>query len=158
MIFVTVGTGPQGFDRLVRGVDAIAPELEEPIRAQVGRGEYVPENLDWFRFTSEEAIHELYRAATVIVAHAGAGTLLTALSYEKPIVVFPRREHHNEHNDDHQVELADALRERPDVFVVTDTDELKLAVERARSQSGSSVTGDDSLVRFLRTYIDDIER
>jgi hypothetical protein len=61
MIFLTVGTGPDGFDRLVRGVDAVAPELDERVRAQIGRGEYLPEHLDWFRFTSEAAVHDLYR-------------------------------------------------------------------------------------------------
>lgn len=157
MIFVTVGTSPHGFDRLVRGVDAIAPEFDEPIRAQIGHGEYVPENIDWLRFTSEEEIHELYRNASVVVAHAGAGTLLTALSYERPVVVLPRREERGEHNDDHQIELATALSDRPKVQTISETDELKQAVERARSQSTSSTNRDQSLVRFLSGYLNKID-
>lgn len=157
MMFVTVGTGPRGYDRLVRGVDAIAPEFDEEIQVQIGRGDYVPDNVDWFRFTSEDAIHKLYRTANVVIAHAGAGTLLTALSYEKPIVVLPRREKHGEHNDDHQIELADALRDRPDVFVIDTTDELKPAVEKARSHPGGSTTQSESLVQFLSEYIDTLE-
>jgi len=157
MIFVTVGTNPHGFDRLIRGVEAIAPELTEPIQAQIGHGEYVPENIDWLRFTSEEEIHELYRNASVVVAHAGAGTLLTALSYERPVVILPRRVERGEHNDDHQIELATALSDRPEVQVVSETDELKSAIERARSKSPSSMNMDRSLTQFLSGYIDEVD-
>lgn len=157
MIFVTVGTRDGGFDRLVRGVDAIASEFQEPIRAQIGDGDYIPENLDWFRFTSEEEVDELYRAASVVVAHAGAGTLLTARSYDKPTVVLPRRRQHGDHNDDHQLELANALRDRPEVFVIRDPNELKPVLDRARSQPDGSTARKNSLVPFLAEYLDDIE-
>lgn len=157
MIFVTVGTGDRGFDRLIRAVDRNSSEINEPIRAQIGRGEYTPINIDWFRFTSEEEIHTLYRTASVVVAHAGAGTLLTALSYQKPIVVLPRREKFKEHNDDHQMQLANALQGRPDVFVILNTDQLKSAIKDAQSASGGGATQNDSLDRFLSEYLSDIE-
>jgi len=156
MMFVTVGTGPHGFDRLVRGVDAIATSYDKRMRAQIGRGDYIPRHLDWFRFTDEDEIHDLYRTATVVIAHAGAGTLLTALSYGKSIVVLPRRGQHGEHNDDHQRELATALADRSGVFVVWDTDELRPAVDQARRQSNDSSDGDASLTRFLANYINDL--
>ncbi|QIO24113.1 glycosyltransferase [Haloarcula sp. JP-L23] len=157
MMFATVGTRPDGFDRLIRQIDSIAVDFDEPIRAQIGAGEYVPEDIDWFRFTSEEEIHELYRTATVVIAHAGAGTLLTALSYGKPIVVLPRREQHGDHNDDHQTELANALSERAEVFVVHETSELRRAMRDARSISVESGSENNSLVRFLNDYIEDID-
>ena len=160
MMFVTVGTGPDGYDRLLRGVDDVAPEFDEPIRAQIGGGNYIPENVDWFRFTSEEEIHDLYRTATAVIAHAGAGTVLTALSYEKPIVLLPRREKHGEHHDDHQIELANALRDRPDVFVISSTKELKPAIDRARSRSDESTVQKEgeSLIRFLSGYINRLDQ
>ncbi|MBX0297773.1 PssE/Cps14G family polysaccharide biosynthesis glycosyltransferase [Haloarcula nitratireducens] len=157
MMFVTVGTRPDGFDRLIRQLDSIAVDFDEPIRAQIGAGEYVPENVEWFRFTSEEEIHELYRTATVVIAHAGAGTLLTALSYGKPIVILPRREQHGDHNDDHQTELANALSERAEVFVVHNASELQRAMQKARSITVKSGSEDNSLARFLNGYIEDID-
>lgn len=158
MIFVTVGTGPDGFDRLVRGVDSIAPDIEESIRAQIGRGEYIPENIEWFRFTSEDEIQELYRNATVVISHAGAGTLLTARSYEKPVVIVPRRKELNEHTDDHQMEIATALRDHQAVTIVTNMGDLKPVVDQARSHSGGSWTRDNSLTRFLSEYLKEIEQ
>lgn len=156
MMFVTVGTDPRGFDRLVRSVDEIATDYDDRIHAQIGCGDYIPENLEWSRFIDEDEIHELYRAATVVIAHAGAGTLLDALSYHKPIVVLPRQERHDEANDDHQRELARALADHPAVFVIWDTNELGTTLNRARRQSGGSGGRDDSLNRFLANYIDSI--
>jgi UDP-N-acetylglucosamine transferase subunit ALG13 len=138
-------------------VDGLAEILDEPIRAQIGRSDYIPENAEWFRFTSEEEIHELYRTASVVVAHAGAGTILTALSYEKPIVILPRREEYGEHNDDHQWELASALDDRPGVYVVEDTSGMRSAIERALAQSNGTSTQNDSLTQFLADYIGEIE-
>lgn len=158
MILLTVGTGPDGFDRLVRGVDSIAPESNEPIRAQIGRSEYTPENIDWFRFTSEEEIQELNRTASVVISHAGAGAVLTARSYEKPVVIVPRREKFGEHTDNHQMEMASALRDHQAVFPVTDISNLKHTVDRARSQATDSWNQDNSLTRYLAEYIEGIEQ
>ena len=158
MILLTVGTGPDGFDRLVRAVDDIAPEIDEPIRAQIGRSEYIPANIEWFRFTSEDEIQELNRTASVVISHAGAGALLTARSYEKPVIIVPRRTEYGEHTDDHQMEIAAALQDHPAVFPVTDINELKQELDRARSHSGGTWTQDNSLMRFLSGYIEEVEQ
>lgn len=158
MIFVTVGTGPSGFDRLIRMVDDIATDLDGSFRVQIGNGEYVPENVDWFRFMPDSEILELYCEASVVVAHAGAGTILTALSHESPVVLVPRRERYDDVFDDHQLELTNALSGRKDVFVVTETDDLKTAIETARSQSVESVGDNNSLINFLEGYINELER
>ena len=47
-------------------------------------------------------------AADAIIAHAGMGTILTALEMGKPLLVMPRRAELGEHRNDHQ--LATAMR------------------------------------------------
>ena len=42
MILVTVGTHPQGFDRLVRPMDELAALLEEEVIIQFGSSSYEP--------------------------------------------------------------------------------------------------------------------
>jgi UDP-N-acetylglucosamine transferase subunit ALG13 len=44
MIFVTVGTHYQGFDRLIRKMDEIAGKIEEDVIMQIGSTQYKPIN------------------------------------------------------------------------------------------------------------------
>ena len=49
MIFLTVGTYPLPFERLVRAVDSaiVKGSLTEKIFAQIGQCEYKPENMEY---------------------------------------------------------------------------------------------------------------
>ena len=41
-----------------------------------------------------------------MVAHAGTGSILTALDKGVPVIVFPRDDRYGEHRDDHQKQTA----------------------------------------------------
>lgn len=155
MIFVTVGTREEPFDRLIREVDRIGPELDQEITVQLGHTNYEPGNAEWFRFTDEDTIRRLYAEATVVVAHAGAGTVLMALSNGKPIVIVPRSEERGEAQNDHQLDLARAIGDRDDVFVVYDIDDLQKTIQTATAVTETEgITGSQTeLHEFLRNRL-----
>jgi len=158
MIFVTVGTHYQGFERLVRKMDEIASRIDEEVIMQIGYTKYEPKNAKWFRFLEkEEDILRLYKTADVIVAHAGAGTLLTALAYGKPLVVVPRLKRFGEHIDDQQLELAEALEQAGKAIAVYDVNHLEEAIRRARLVRVQSLRRASRLVRFLEEYLGGLE-
>ena len=77
MIFVTIGT-LLPFDRLIRLVDGLAPSLpERPFFAQIGKGAYEPRNMDYARHLAPSAFGDKVRQASLIVAHAGMGSVIT---------------------------------------------------------------------------------
>lgn len=124
MIFVTVGT-QLPFDRLVLAVDAWAaahPDVE--VFAQTGPTGHPPKHLRHVEFLKPARAEELMRNAELIVAHAGIGSIVSALRFQRPIVVMPRRADQREHRNDHQLATAKRLVGRPGVFVVWDADEL----------------------------------
>ena len=90
-------------------MDEVARKIHEPVIMQIGSASVNPVNAEWFRFADTNRVNELIASARVIVAHAGAGTIIGAFRYRKPLVVVPRRATHNEHIDDHQIDLAQAL-------------------------------------------------
>ncbi|MCC6360782.1 MAG: glycosyl transferase family 28 [Phycisphaerales bacterium] len=106
MIFVTVGA-QMPFDRLIRAVDdwtMVHPDVE--VFAQIGDGATPPRHCSYSaRLTSLEFVSRV-RASNLIVAHAGMGSILTALEYEKPILVLPRRGELRETRNDHQLATA----------------------------------------------------
>ena len=56
MIFGTVGTHTQGFDRLVRALDEWAGTTSELVVIQAGSSLYEPRHADWFHFDSPARI------------------------------------------------------------------------------------------------------
>ena len=51
-------------------------------------------------------------AAYVVIAHAGMGSIITALELGKRIIVMPRRAELGEHRSDHQVATAKRFADR----------------------------------------------
>lgn len=133
MIFVTVGTHYQGFERLILKMDEIASRIDEEVVMQIGYTEYEPRNVRWFKFTGVHEINKLYKEADIIVSHAGAGTLIDCLSFGKPLVVVPRLKKFKEHLDDQQIELAEALDKTNKVVAVYEIEELENNLEKIKN-------------------------
>lgn len=157
MIFVTVGTDVHGFDRLVAGMDRLAGDIDEDVVMQIGKTQREPQNAEWFRFTSGAEIARLYDDAAVVVAHAGAGTVIEIVSRGKPAVIVPRRAKFDEHVDDHQLELASAIEEWEGIFVVDDPDGIDEVLDRARTADAVKRTTDGRLISFLEEYLQEVE-
>ncbi len=125
MIFVTVGTHNQSFERLVKKADEIAEELDEEVVIQRGHTPYEPEHASFFDFVSRSEMQNVVEKASVVVSHAGAGSIIFALAAGRPLVVVPRLKRYEEHVNDHQLELAKVLEESEKVRAVYDIDELE---------------------------------
>ena len=112
MIYVTLGTMFLDFRRLVDAVDDIASISDEQVVVQLGMSPCRPQHCAWFDFLPREEVLEIQRHARVIVGHAGIGTALDAMSVGRPFVIVPRLKRFNEHMNDHQIEIADAIERR----------------------------------------------
>ena len=130
MIFVTVGT-QLPFDRMVREIDEWAgrhPDVE--VFAQIGPGTYRPRHMAFADFVPPGRADELMQQASLIVAHAGMGSVLTALQLQRPILIVPRRASLGEHRNEHQLATARWLESKPGVTVAWDETELADWLER----------------------------
>jgi UDP-N-acetylglucosamine transferase subunit ALG13 len=129
MIFVTVGS-QLPFDRLIRGLDQLASELSLDVFAQIGTGEYEPKNLHWERLLAPSRFKELIVEATLIVSHAGIGSVLSAQRSGKAILVFPRLASYGEHRNDHQLATLRALRGRDGIYTAETIAEISEILKR----------------------------
>ena len=158
MIFVTVGS-MFPFDRLVAAMDnwAEAGHSEEMF-AQIGAGDYRPVRMRWTRMMSRPDFVSMARKASVIVAHAGIGSILTATEIGKPIVLLPRHAATREHTSDHQLHTANWVRDRPGIFVAMAAGELGPAIAAAKAWSGPrpriSATAPEPFLERLRQFLD----
>ena len=128
MIFVTIGS-MFPFDRLIRDMDAwTAANPGHRVLAQICEGRYVPEHMEQVRRLSQAAFRHHAEAATLIVAHAGMGTVITAGRAGRPLVILPRIREWGEHTTDHQIATANWLRDKPGIFVADDDAALAGAI------------------------------
>lgn len=155
MILVTVGTHNHGFDRLVRAMDELAAELDESVLIQRGSSACEPCHAEHFQWISMERMRQLTCDARVVVTHAAAGSVLTALLQGKALVVVPRLPEYGECIDDHQRQLASALDAQSRAVAVEQPskDALRIAVERAARRHVAH-DGPARLVAALRRQLD----
>ena len=94
MIFVTVGTHEQPFDRLVEAVDGLLADgaLVEPVFVQTGYCTYEPKRCEFSRFVSAPEMRSRMETADVVVTHGGPSSFIEAMAAGKvPVVVPPSR-------------------------------------------------------------------
>jgi UDP-N-acetylglucosamine transferase subunit ALG13 len=142
MIFLTIGTH-EPFDRLIRAVDDWYGKKQETLQlfGQITepRAEaYRPKHFEWVsRLTPAEYSDRMERSS-LIVSHAGMGSIITALHLGKPIVVMPRRGHLRETRNDHQFTTVKMLGSRPGIYVAEDETCLAGVLEQAIVDIGSA--------------------
>ena len=156
MIFVTVGTDLP-FDRLMRAVDSWAADRgRQDVFAQVGKGGWIPRHVKAVEFLDPSDFVNRFLEARIIVGHAGMGTILSALRYEKPIVVMPRRASLGEQRNEHQLATARRLAEIKKVHVAFTERELVDMLDHSESLSVRSHIGafaEERLLNTVRTFI-----
>lgn len=155
-IFVTVGA-QMPFDRLVLGVDRWASGADGcRVFAQIGPDAQKPAHIEWTEFLEPPQFRERVLGSDVLVAHAGMGSILTALQYGKPVLVMPRRGSLRETRNDHQVATAERFKALGKVAVAMDESELAGELDRLRglrSVDRISEFASDDLIRALRDFI-----
>jgi UDP-N-acetylglucosamine transferase subunit ALG13 len=136
MIFLTVGTHTQSFNRLVEEMDRLVGEkkIREKVVGQIGNSSYEPRNFEWFRFTDFDRLNRLYDSADVLVTHGGAGSILNGLNRGKPVISVPRLKKYDEHVNDHQVDLVRFLERKRKIIAVYDVRNLKRAIAAAKKR------------------------
>lgn len=133
MIFVTVGTHEQQFDRLVEAADLLAEN--ERVYIQTGYSKYVPIHAEHTPMLSYEQMKGFMKEADVVISHGGPGSIMLALEYGKIPVVVPRLQEFGEHVNDHQLHFCRHLAEEGNCILVDSVESLGSAIERARVDS-----------------------
>ena len=160
MIFVTIGSAVEGieFTRLIKKMDEIAARIDEEVIMQIGTVPYEPQNAKYFRYTSFQENLTYFQKASLVVGHAGTGTILNALRFQVPIVVVPRKHEYGEHVDDHQVELAQRLVGNELIKVVYDMEDLDPAVKemlkRGRVHGQKRYPEREVLIQSIKDFVD----
>jgi UDP-N-acetylglucosamine transferase subunit ALG13 len=115
-------------------MDEIAPELNEEVIAQVGNRPITTKNIKLLTHVKHSEFETLFNSASLVVSHAGMGTILTSLKLKKNLIIFPRLQQFCEHRNDHQLATAKHLASLYNIQVATNKEEILAGIEVSRSQ------------------------
>jgi UDP-N-acetylglucosamine transferase subunit ALG13 len=155
-VFVTVGA-QMPFDRLIMAVDEwAASHTGMHIYAQIGETSYRPEHIEYVTLLKPLEFRQRVLWSNVLVAHAGMGSILTALQYGKPVLVLPRQGRLMETRNDHQLATAIRIKAMSKVAVAMDTDEMPALLDSLTRLGVSELISDrasEQLLSAIRSFI-----
>lgn len=143
MIFVTVGTHEQPFNRLIQKVDELKRDgvITEDVIMQIGYSTYEPKYCKWSKLLPYKEMEENNKNARIVITHGGPASFIAPLQIGKIPIVVPRQLQFNEHVNDHQVEFSKNVSERMgNIIVVEDVDKL-----------GETITNYDQIVSTMKS-------
>lgn len=150
LIFVTVGTHHQPFQRLLDALDSLP--LADLV-VQFGHGSPPAGTRQASAFMGFAEMLENFRTADAVVTHAGVGSILCARRAGHVPVVVPRQRRYSEHVDDHQVELTQALDALGAVVAVWEVDRLASAAASVSRRQSRSPASDGRLQEAVRAAL-----
>ena len=118
MIFVTVGTHEQPFNRLVSYMDNWASEHNEKVIIQTGYSTYAPTYCEYEKMYLYEQMQKYIKDARIVITHGGPSSFVPILMHGKKVIVVPRQEQFGEHVNDHQSLFCDSFAEMYDGIIV----------------------------------------
>ncbi|MGN1156540.1 MAG: glycosyltransferase [Agathobacter sp.] len=128
MIFVTVGTHEQQFNRLIEAIDELKQKgiLTEEVIIQTGFSTYEPKYCQGHKLLEYKEMVRLVSEARIVITHGGPSSFIMPLQIGKIPIVVPRQKKYQEHVNDHQLEFAKAVEKRQgNIIVVEEMDKLK---------------------------------
>lgn len=93
MIFVTVGTHEQPFNRLVQEIDNLKRDgvITEDVIIQTGYSTYEPKYCQWDRLIPYQQMVKNVEDARIVITHGGPASFIMALQIGKIPIVVPRQ-------------------------------------------------------------------
>ncbi len=150
-IFIVVGT-QEPFDRMIKIIDLWAGKNNKhTFFAQISKALYKPITLPFTDFISPELFDEHFNKADLIISHAGMGTIISALTIGKPIIVMPRLASNHEHRNDHQLATARSFEKLDYVKAVYNEAELIQALDEAKKIIPAEKIGPGASPELIKT-------
>lgn len=145
MIFVTVGTHEQPFNRLVQAVDNLAKTktISNNVFIQIGYSTYIPKHCKWKRFLPYSDMKKMIDNADIVITHGGPSSFILPLQINKIPIVVPRQKNYHEHVNNHQVDFVNEVAKiHNNLIVVNDIKKLGYTINHY-DQEIQKLSGDN---------------
>lgn len=144
MIFVTVGTHEQPFDRLLKEMDRLVETgvITEEVFIQSGYTDYECKHCKWSKLLPYSDMEKYVKEARLVITHGGPSSFIMPLQVGKTPIVVPRQEKYGEHVNDHQLNFALEVEKRQkNILVVQEISDLQDTIIHYETLTGAMNAG-----------------
>ena len=163
MIFVTVGTHEQAFDRLISHMDTLVEEgrIKEDVVIQTGFSNYEPKHCRWSKLIPHKEMRDLVNEARIVITHGGPASFMMPLLEGKTPIVVPRQFRYHEHINDHQVKFCrEVVVRQKNIILVEEMSELEEAInnydEMAAKLKSGTKSGNEQFTNRFREIVEEL--
>lgn len=163
MIFVTVGTHEQPFNRLIEYIDNLKRDgkITEDVVMQTGYSTYEPKYCKWDKLLPYKKMEQNVKDAHIVITHGGPASFIMPLQIGKTPIVVPRQHQYGEHVNDHQVDFAKAVVERKkNIILIINIEDLDSAIVsydvRVKSMKKQNISHNAEFNRKFIALVDEL--
>lgn len=159
MIFVTLGTNDESFERLLKAIDKEIEKgtIKERVVVQAGCTKYSSKNMEILDLVPRDEFDKLISECDLLITHGGVGSILTGINKGKKVIAVPRLSKYKEHGNDHQLQIVDNFSERKYILAVKDLNKLGKTIEKAKTfKPHKFVSNTHNIISMIEDYIDNL--
>ena len=156
MIFVTLGTQDKPFERLIKAVEKQVElgNITQEVIVQSGCTKYKSDKLKIIPYMTIDELNKHLNDASLIITHAGVGTIIQALEIGKTVIAAARKKEFGEHVGDHQQQFLDNFSSKGYIIPLLNFDKLDEVIKQAENFKPNKFESNNS--NFITSTIQEI--
>ncbi|MBQ7137091.1 MAG: exopolysaccharide biosynthesis protein [Bacilli bacterium] len=156
MILVLLGTQDKSFHRLLEQIDKsiVKGTITEEVIVQAGHTKYSSPNMKIFDFVSKKELEEYVEKSSLIITHAGVGSILDGIRKCKKMIVAPRLKKYKEHTNDHQLQILKEFGELGYILPLYDFSSLDKLILKSKKFKVKKYQNTNQMINLIADYID----
>ncbi len=152
MIFVTLGTQDKPFKRLLDYIEK--SNIKDEFIVQAGFTDYKSNKFKIYKYLDKDIFDKYLNDADLIICHGGVGTIVSCLNDGKSVLAVPRLSKYGEHQNDHQLQIVNAYKQKGYLTVMNDGDDFDQKVNEALTfKPNKFISNNEVFVNKLKKYI-----
>ncbi len=160
MVLVLLGTQNNNFHRLLDEVEKNIEKgnITEEVVVQAGFTKYNSDKMKIFDLTTKEHLREIVKKASLIITHAGVGSIEMSLEEGKKVIAVPRKKKYGEHVNDHQKEIEEKFNAKGLLIGIDDVSQLGMALNKVKNFTPKKYEKNENyqMINIIRTFIDKV--
>lgn len=159
MIFVTLGTNDESFERLLKAIDKEIDKktIKERVVVQAGCTKYESKNMEIFDLIPRDEFDKLISECDLLITHGGVGSILTGITKGKKVIAVPRLSKYKEHGNDHQLQIVENFSKKKYILAVKDMNKLGKIIEKSKTfKPQKFVSNTNNIINMIEDYIDNL--